>query len=352
MSFTVNFNINNTIKDFFSRNKSSSVFILSDENSRQYCLPIVTDCLPSDAHHIEIQSGEQHKTLQTVTYIWDKLFEHHADRKSLLVNLGGGVVSDMGGFAAASFKRGIRFINIPTTLLAQVDAASGGKTGINYGDLKNQIGAMHQPLHVFISPIFLKTLGKRQLFNGFAEMLKHALIADRKHLDELFDIAELINESPEKSELLTQAVEHSVGIKMKIAEQDINETGLRKILNFGHTFGHAFESFFFDKPNTLLHGEAVAFGMICELFISNKLLGFNAKDLLEITQKITRIYGKLSFKKNDFETLKNYMLFDKKNTGKRIIMSLLSDIEKPVPEYEISDSDITEALFFLNQLSK
>jgi len=350
--YKVTKNVADDLAEFLAQSSYSSVFLLVDENTFQYCYQLIENVLPKQCHLIRIQSGESEKTLETVHKIWDVLFAHHADRKSLLINLGGGVISDMGGFAAATFKRGISFINIPTTLLAQVDAALGGKTGVNYGKLKNQIGVMQSPEIVLVSSEFLATLDTRQIFNGFAEMLKHAFIADATHLDELFEIAEEMDRNPKQTELLQSAIEKSIQIKSHVVEQDFNETSLRKNLNFGHTFGHAFESFFKETDNPLLHGEAVAQGIICELFLSNKILGLNFGLVTEYSRKILEIYGKISIDESDFEMLTEYMKHDKKNVSNVVKTSLLSHIGHVVPDCNVSELEIREALLSLNKLSK
>lgn len=328
------------------------IFVLVDENTLEHALPKIKPLLPDKINIIKIRSGEENKTLQTVHKVWTAMFDAHADRRSVLINLGGGVITDLGGFAASTFKRGIVFFNIPTTLLAQVDASIGGKTGVNYGKLKNQIGLINEAEHVYVSSDFLTTLNKRQLFNGFAEMLKHAFISDGKHLSELWDIAEKLKQNPKAIGVLQAVLKRSIEIKADIVKRDIQEYGTRKILNFGHTLGHAIESKFKNTDSPLLHGEAVAFGIIGELFLSHKTEGYPKKELLDYTDKIIDLYGCPKINPKDFKEYLSIMRHDKKNIGKKISFSLLNKTGNAVFNCFPKEEMIIEALYFMAQLSK
>ncbi len=254
----------------------------------------------------------------------------------------------MGGFAASTFKRGIDFINIPTTLLGQVDASAGGKTGINFNGLKNEIGVINQAKHVIVDANFLKTLDNKEFISGFAEMLKHAVISDKKYFNRLsgYDTSEINVDY----EVLNSLIEKSIIIKYNIVEQDPYEKGIRKALNFGHTFGHAFESFFSEQGNYLKHGEAVAQGMICELFLSNKKQGFPVMELLELTGKIMEKYEKININHDDFENIINLMSHDKKNSAGQINCTLISEVGKPVIDRIVEKKEINEALNYYLQI--
>lgn len=303
----------------------SSVFVLVDENTDQYCLPILKQHLQTSIPItiISIQSGEVNKNIETCQLVWKKLIENKADRGSLLINLGGGVICDMGGFVASTFKRGIDFVNIPTTLLSQVDASIGGKTGINFQLLKNQIGTFSNPKFIFINPVFFKTLPQREWLCGYAEMLKHALIDSKEYWDAL---SQWKGGKIEQSSQLENLILTSIQIKQKIIEQDPYENGLRKVLNFGHTIGHAIESLSLEKDNQpLTHGEAIAIGMICESYISTQITGLSQSVLEDITQFILSIYppyNLLGFTNK----LLHLMTHDKKNMNDKINFSLLKEI--------------------------
>ena len=303
--------------------KDAKKFMLVDENTLQFCLPEIdmhVDHL-KNAEIIEIQSGEENKNINIVIGVWESLIELGADRQSLIINLGGGVIGDMGGFIASTFKRGIEFINIPTTLLAQVDASVGGKVGIDFQNLKNQIGVFNNPKAVFICPRFLKTLDEEQVVAGFAEIVKHALIRDRDYW------AELQGVDLSRPATLTDIVHRSVEIKNSIVMADPRESGLRKALNFGHTIGHAIESYSFEESNEpLLHGEAVAIGMICEAFISHEVLGLSQEEMLEITTFINNRFPVYQIDELAYHRLFELMKSDKKNQQGRINFTLLKTI--------------------------
>ncbi|MFQ5448058.1 MAG: 3-dehydroquinate synthase, partial [Saprospiraceae bacterium] len=284
----------------------TKVALLTDHNTRRHCLPLVLPQLDFEASLIEIPAGEQYKTLDTCSLVWQEMMSHGLDRHSLLINLGGGVAGDMGGFCAATYQRGIDFVQMPTTLLAQADASIGGKLGIDFQLIKNNIGVFRNPKAVFVEPVFLKTLPKRQIRSGFAEVFKHALIADAGLWQQLQSMTDLGQAN--WAELLPL----SLSIKQRIVEEDPREKGLRKALNFGHTVGHAVESFSFKTKKPLLHGEAVAIGVVCESWLSQKLAGLPAGDLDGIVQFIRRFYLPFSFDEKDFPQLLSLMKNDKK----------------------------------------
>ncbi|MDO6491084.1 MAG: 3-dehydroquinate synthase [Cellulophaga sp.] len=300
----------------------SKVFILVDENTHQHCLPSFMAQIYGDYNYeiIEIEEGEINKTIETCVQVWHVLSELDADRKSVMINLGGGVITDLGGFVASTFKRGIDFINVPTTLLSMVDASVGGKTGVDLGSLKNQVGVINQPQMVLVVSSFLQTLEERQLHSGFAEMLKHGLIKDKKYWNELNLVSDFNN--------LDEFIYDSVVIKNDVVTIDPTEQNLRKILNFGHTLGHAVESYFLETESkkTLLHGEAIAVGMILEAYISNKLTNLSEIELNAIKSTFTKRYGKVEFTEEDIKNILTYLKFDKKNSHGNINFVLLKSI--------------------------
>lgn len=296
------------------------IFCLCDETTRQLCRPLLDACLPlRAAGAITIAAGDEHKTLAALQSVWSALQAGGATRHSLLVNLGGGMVTDLGGFAAATFKRGIAFVNVPTTLLSMVDAAVGGKTGINFGGLKNEVGAFCDSLAVVIDPAFLATLGDDNLLSGYAEMLKHALLQGREmtvaHLR--YDVL-----APNADELLA-LIKQSLEVKARIVQADPHEQGLRKALNLGHTVGHAIESLLLERSTPVLHGYAVAWGLISELYVSVATQGFAESDLRAVAQYVRQRYGVPAITCRDYERLYALMRHDKKNAGDRINLTLL-----------------------------
>ena len=288
-----------------------------------------------------------HKDLTSLSHVWKELGDHGATRHSLLINLGGGMVTDLGGFAASTFKRGIDFINIPTTLLAMVDASVGGKTGINFNGLKNEIGVFNNARFVILDTEFLRTLDDKNIRSGYAEMLKHGLISDEKHWAELlnFDLSR-----PDLRQLQTMLA-YSVSVKKHIVKKDPHEKDIRKALNLGHTFGHAFEAFSLDTPNKepLLHGYAVAFGLICELYLSSVLTGFPTDKMRQTVQFIRENYGSFDFSCDDYDRLIELMHHDKKNTGATINFTLLAGIGNIRINQTASDELIKEALDFFRE---
>ena len=347
------------------------VFVLTDDTTHECCLPKVAALLAQyDAVPITIAHGDQHKTLSALGDVWTALQQGGATRHSLLINLGGGMITDLGGFAAATFKRGINFINIPTTLLAMVDAAVGGKTGINFGGLKNEVGAFADARFVIINTCFLDTLDAENLCSGYAEMLKHALISDERmwaeHVN--FDLSQ-----PDLAELQRMVAE-SIAVKERIVAEDPHEHGIRKALNFGHTIGHALEEFALQqaggavvstaptnqttggaaispapKNRPLLHGYAVAFGLIGELYMSARKAGFPTERLHQTARFIRENYAQTEFTCNDYPTLLNLMRHDKKNTSGVINFTLLHNIGDIRINQTATDEEIREALDFIRE---
>lgn len=329
--------------DFFRNRHYSKVAVLVDNNTRQHCYPVLSEVIPKH-FIIEIPAGEVYKNLQTCEYIWNALTNEAFDRKALLVNLGGGVIGDMGGFCAATYKRGIEFINIPTTLLAQVDASIGGKLGIDFHGFKNQIGVFQNPNKVFLDPSFFTSLAPAELRSGFAEIIKHCLIRDENTFNR-------IKNSSFESLDLYDLVQHSVTIKHDVVTEDPTEKGLRKILNFGHTIGHAVESFYLEKPGKrLLHGEAIAVGMICESWLSGKKLGLNEEDMEEICQYITSIFSPKRIPESDFREIMALTAQDKKNEKDAIQCSLLRKNGDCVFNIPIDNKEIEESLKYFNRI--
>lgn len=313
----------------------SKTFVLVDGNTINFCLPLFFEKTRiSDFSLIEIPFGERSKNIDTVQKIWSQLVENHADRNSLLINLGGGVVSDMGGFAASCYQRGIDFINVPTTLLSMVDAAVGGKTGVDFQGLKNQIGLFSNPMAVYVDTDFLLTLPVREQKSGLAEMIKYGFISDKSFFDAQLPVSQVL-------------VRKAIEAKERITQSDPNEAGLRKVLNFGHTVGHAIETYLLDSQNYMLHGEAVALGVIPALRLSEKYCGLDAV--------WTRFYKTLYKEKFDIFNLKDLnlnalidiMRHDKKNADGKICFVLVSEPEKPHYDIVVEESDIIESLNYL-----
>ncbi|MCM5663118.1 3-dehydroquinate synthase [Galbibacter mesophilus] len=305
----------------------SKVFILVDENTHKHCLPNFLGKLENtyDIEIIEIEAGEEQKQIETCSEVWSIISELGGDRKSLLINLGGGVVTDLGGFVGATYMRGIDFLNIPTTLLAMVDASVGGKTGVDLGPLKNQVGVIINPMMVLIDTAYLETLPPNELRSGLAEMLKHGLIYDEVYWEKLQKLDALTPED------LDSLIHRSVVIKNEVVTEDPREHGLRKILNYGHTLGHAIESYFLQSSdkNKLLHGEAIAIGMIMETFLSAELLNFPKEKLATIKTTFLNYFDKVDISQADMESIIQLMKFDKKNAHGNVNFVLLEDIGRP-----------------------
>lgn len=311
--------IQQTMREVTAGIGADRTFVLCDVNTRQKCLPRLVLSSGTSGQLITIPAGDDNKNIDTLTLVWRALSEQGATRHSLLINLGGGVVTDIGGFAAASFKRGIRYINIPTTLLAMVDAATGGKTGINFAGLKNEVGAFHQPEHVVLCAAFLASLDKENLLSGMAEMMKHILIGhDTDAVAQMETLADTLADfqaSGARQDEVARLVRHSVGIKERIVAQDPTEKGIRKALNLGHTLGHAIESLLLEKHTPVLHGYAVAWGMIGELYLSHVQTGLGVDVLRGATRLLSELYGPCPIGCNDYDRLYALMLHDKKNTS-------------------------------------
>lgn len=346
VTYAVHFNeiATHQLNEHLAETPYSKVFVLVDENTRENCLPVFMSHLHVENFEIiEIASGEEHKTIATCTGVWEALSEMEADRKSLLINLGGGVVTDLGGFVASCFKRGIAFINVPTTLLAMVDASVGGKTGVDLGPLKNQIGVINQPEMVLVMPAFLKTLEARQLQSGFAEMLKHGLIQNKNY----WEVLKLIS----SFDAIDDLIYDSIIIKNNVVLQDPTEQNLRKILNFGHTLGHAVESYFLESKNheTLLHGEAIAIGMILEAYLSHKLSGLSELELVDIKATFLKRYQKVAFTQDDIKSIVSLLKFDKKNSHGNINFVLLNKIGLPTIDEQIPEKLYAEAFAYYKE---
>jgi 3-dehydroquinate synthase len=322
----------------------SQVFVLVDEQTEKYCLTILSKYL-LNYNTIRIPSGEAYKSLSVAENIWKELFKNEADKKSVIINLGGGVVGDIGGFCASIYKRGIDYIQVPTTLLAMVDSSIGGKTAIDFEGTKNVIGTIKQPKSIYIYPDFLATLPKSEILNGYAEMIKHGLIADKDYWQKLKSI-----QFDEWAKLVT-LINGSVKIKLDIIKKDPYELAERKILNFGHTIAHAIEAYSLkNDKKPISHGEAVAIGIICETYLSKTALDFSNKDLKQITDIISKSFPKYSLRSILSPELIKYMRHDKKNAYEQIQFALIKKIGKAVYNVNCSDLEITAALNYYDAL--
>lgn len=322
------------------------LFVLTDETTLRLCWPLVSgmDCL-AGAQMITIGATDENKTLESLSCVWTALQKGGATRHSLMVNLGGGMVTDLGGFAASTFKRGIAYINVPTTLLSMVDASVGGKTGINFGGLKNEIGVFNCARTVILDTEFLRTLDYPNLASGFAEMLKHGLISNVENWAELmnFDLTEV------DYSRLGQLVAKSVRVKERIVEEDPREQGIRKALNLGHTVGHAFESLAMAENRTVLHGYAVAWGLVCELYLSVRRVGFPRERLYQTLQFVKENYGTFSFDCKKYDRLYELMTHDKKNSAGQVNFTLLGDIGDIRINQTATKEEIFEMLDFYRE---
>ena len=325
------------------------IFILTDETTQQLCLPLVEgfDCLKG-AQHITIGATDTHKTLDSLSHVWEALGEGGATRHSLLINIGGGMVTDLGGFAASTFKRGINYINIPTTLLSMVDASVGGKTGINFRGLKNEIGVFNNAETVILDTQFLKTLDTENILSGYAEMLKHGLIDSEAHWAELMNLSLDNLGSFETLGNLARLLEKSVAVKQRIVTEDPTEQGIRKALNLGHTAGHAFESFALSKQ-PILHGYAVAYGLVCELYLSAIKTGFPTDKMHQTVNFIHEHYGRMGITCDDYPQLLELMTHDKKNVAGVINFTLLGGIGDIRINQHATKDEIYEALDFYRE---
>jgi len=328
-------------------NQYSKVFLLVDTNTHEYCL---TNFLKNFATYlpievIEIPAGEEGKNIETCSQVWQAMSELKADRNSLLINLGGGVVTDLGGFVACTYRRGIDFVHFPTSLLAMVDASIGGKNGVDLGNLKNQVGVIQQPPKVFINPAYLNTLPTQQMKSGLAEMLKHGLIYNPTYWSKFEQMHQM------DASVLEDLILESIEIKVSVVEADPTEKGIRKTLNFGHTLGHAIESYFLgDSKKQLLHGEAVAVGMILAAFLSVELVSMPISQLNRIVEVITRYFSKVSFTSEDIAKIIQLTKFDKKNRGDQVNFVLLEEIGKSKIDCVVPENAIQDAFQFYQDI--
>lgn len=335
-----------SLESFIAERNYSQILVLVDINTNDNCLPVLQAAMPNLTNYdvIEVDPGEENKNIDFCIGVWKTMLDFGADRKAVMINLGGGVVTDMGGFAASTYKRGIDFIHIPTTLLSQVDASVGGKTGIDLDNVKNIIGTFTQPQAVFISTKFLATLDERQIASGFAEVIKHGLIQD-KSLYELCKTVDL-------AQIDTAIIHRSVAIKNNVITQDPTEQGLRKILNFGHTIGHAVEGYsLFNDDNSLLHGEAIGIGMICEAWLSQKYCGLSEEDLNDISKTFLALYPKYNYTKEQYPAFFELMKNDKKNESNKIGFALLNSIGDCTYNIYVSEEDIEASLDYYLSLN-
>ena len=325
------------------------LFVLTDETTRRLCLPVVADfgCM-QPAQRITIGATDANKTLDSLSHVWSELQRLGATRHSLMVNLGGGMVTDLGGFAASTFKRGISYINIPTTLLSMVDASVGGKTGINFGGLKNEIGVFNNARSVILDTIFLKTMDRENLLSGYAEMLKHGLISNEPMWAELLSYEFKGLKEVSALRELGQMLADSVAVKQRIVLEDPTEQGIRKALNLGHTAGHAFESLALER-RPVLHGYAVAWGLIVELWLSCVKTGFPQDKMRQTVSFILEHYGRMTITCDDYPHLLELMHHDKKNTGSDINFTLLGGIGDIRINQTATEEEIKEALDFYRE---
>ena len=339
-------NIAQDLSSYLSSVKHDKIFVLTDTNTREKCFPLLETALSSwDILPVTIKAGDIHKDIGQVNDIWEVLSFSGASRNSLLINLGGGMITDLGGFAGATFKRGLHTLNIPTTLMASVDAAVGGKTGFNFNGLKNEIGSFYFPDCVLVDCVFLQTLDRDNLLSGYAEMIKHGLISDKQSF---YDVLSFDIEQPD-FENLNDLVSVSVTIKERFVEKDPKEINIRKALNFGHTVGHAFESLSFSRNNPILHGHAVAAGMICELYLSHKTLGMPDKLLRQVINFVKTHYQSTDFKCDEYDAIFDLMTHDKKNEGGQVNFTLLGDVGDIHINQTIDKENVFESFDFYRE---
>lgn len=336
------------LKSWIATRNPTKVLVISDVHTNRLCLPLIQDALPPDAAHFVLESGtnqhlERLKNLETATRIWASMHEHAMDRRGLVINLGGGVVTDLGGFCAAVYKRGIPYASVPTTLLAMTDAAIGGKTGVDFLGLKNMLGVVVQPEHIFIDPIFLQTLPPRELVSGYAEMVKHALLGGPELLGSIASMGHPLHATPEA---LFSALKQSVQTKINIVQADPLETGLRKLLNYGHTIGHALESWFLDSPDPLTHGEAVAIGLITESYL------IQSTHLEWLKTTLGEAFPHRRIPEWSFDAIWANALHDKKNTGYGVQIAAPGENPYELRMWCIQKDDLEKALRFYNNLAK
>ena len=320
------------LNELVVKNNYTKFYVLVDENTKKLCLKKFKEKTSFQFEIIEISSGEVHKNLKTCIDVWNHLTSQNADRKCLIINLGGGVITDMGGFISSTYKRGVDFVNIPTTLLSMVDASIGSKTGINLSSIKNQIGLFSDPISVVIDEEYLKTLPEREVNSGYAEIFKHSIISN-SNFKKLVENPNLVYDE--------DIIANSIELKNKVVKEDKFENNVRKYLNFGHTIGHAVESLFMNKRNKLLHGEAIAVGMICESYLSSRLKGFEMSNVNTIKSHLKNFFPKVNFSKNDILEVCKLIKYDKKNhlnIPKFVLLKDLGSVEINV--------DVNESLIF------
>jgi len=329
-----------SLPQFLSDRSYSKFFVIADTKTRKYCYPLLKPLLPSH-QLVTVKSGETHKNLGSCEIIWQAMTDAALDRHALVLNIGGGVIGDMGGFCAATYKRGVDFVQIPTTLLSQVDASVGGKLGIDFNGLKNHLGVFALPSRVLIDPVFLQTLPPREIRSGFAEIVKHCLIADAEKW-------ETIRVRDFEQQDWPDLISHSVGIKQRVVEADPREKGLRKILNFGHTLGHAIETWFLEKPaaQQLLHGEAIAAGMVMEAYLAYRKKMIDKELLQEIEEFIFSVYGKTIIAPEDVTPILRLTAQDKKNKGGEVRFSLIDGRGSCTYDVPVSAGDMRKALAY------
>ncbi|KAB1159941.1 3-dehydroquinate synthase [Tenacibaculum aiptasiae] len=331
------------LANLIRNNNYSSIFVLVDDNTIMHCYPRFMQLLETDKpiEIIQIDAGEIYKNIDTCIGVWNAMTELGADRKSLLITLGGGVITDLGGFVASTFKRGIDFVNIPTTLLSMVDASVGGKTGVDLGVLKNQIGVFANPELIVLDPEYLHTVTPREIRSGTAEIIKYGMTHDIRLFNEIKDNPELN---------IIDLIHRSIEIKNEVVLEDPKEKNVRKVLNWGHTIGHGVESYFLesDHKENLTHGEAIAIGMVCEAYISSETLGFSKDKLEEIKKAIHTIYGKIEILEDDFSAILELMKHDKKNIGGEINFVLLKDYEDFKIDCKVPSNLIIDSLKYYN----
>ena len=338
-------NLKSELATAISECEHDKTFILVDEVTKEKCWPLLSKQLSMrKAKLITIGATDTHKNIESLAHVWEELGKDGASRHSLLINLGGGMVTDLGGFAASTFKRGINFINIPTTLLAMVDASVGGKTGINFNGLKNEVGVFNDSKYVILDTDFLKTLDGQNICSGYAEMLKHGLISNEKMWAELIKF----NIQQPDLEKLQEMLAKSVKVKENVVKKDPHEQGIRKALNLGHTFGHAFESWSL-KHSPILHGYAVAYGLICELYLSAVKTGFPTDKMHQTVQLIRENYGTINITCDDYPELIELMTHDKKNRNGIINFTLLANIGDIRIDQTATEEEIKEAFDFFRE---
>lgn len=338
-------NLLEKVPEIVDLSRYSSIFVITDEVIAKYFLPKLLEQLPNGTKHISVPPGEKAKNIQTLQTIWNAMKDAELDRKSLVINLGGGVIGDMGGFAASTYMRGIAFMQIPTTLLSQIDASVGGKTGIDFAGIKNLIGTFNQPIAVIIDVKTLESLPKRELISGFGEMIKHGLIADKAYFEKVTSKAPLEFSQEELIELIAQ----SCATKKELIEQDETESGVRKIVNFGHTVGHAIEALSLESDNPLLHGEAVSIGMIAEAKISQMQNMLSIEDFQTIENALTNAGLPTAISGLQTEDIIKKMQSDKKNFSGQINFTLLQTIGKGVINQKASEEIIKQAIAYITQ---